>query len=121
MPGWTKETHERTHRMLEAMMRLKAHKNLDSRFNTMIENAYYVCRPPEQAARAKRKERPPVLEYIRHLLFTKLSKASLETVKKQLRKLDWAQHEAYLIKCMLKVQKIKYNQVCLLASLTSTL
>ena len=85
----TVTTHERTHNMLAAMLRLKAHKNLDSRFNNMIENAYYVCRPPEQSARAKRKLREPVHEYIRHLIFTKLSKANLEGVRKQLRKLDW--------------------------------
>jgi regulator of nonsense transcripts 2 len=117
----TLNTHERTHNMLAAMLRLKAHKNLDSRFNNMIENAYYVCRPPEQSARAKRKLRDPVHEYIRHLIFTKLSKASLEGIKKQLRKLDWKVHEPYLVKCMLKVQKMKYNQVYLIASLTAGL
>ena len=54
-------------------------------------------------------------------VFTKLNKQNLEYVKKQLRKLDWKAHEPYLIKCILKVQKVKYNQVYLLASLVSAL
>jgi len=117
----TQATHERTVNLINAMLRIKQHKNLDARYNTMIENAYYVCRPPEQKARAKRKERPPVHDYIRHLIFTKLNKTNLDFVKKQLRKLDWPLHETYVVKSILKVQKIKYNQVYLLASLTSGL
>jgi len=85
----TQATHERTVNLINAMLRIKQHKNLDARYNTMIENAYYVCRPPEQKARAKRKERPAVHDYIRHLIFTKLNKTNLDFVKKQLRKLDW--------------------------------
>jgi hypothetical protein len=55
-----KLTHERTALMINAMLRLKAHKNLDNRYNTMIENAYYTCRPAVQSARAKRKVRDVV-------------------------------------------------------------
>jgi hypothetical protein len=55
-----KLTHERTALMINAMLRLKAHKNLDNRYNTMIENAYYICRPAVQSARAKRKVRDVV-------------------------------------------------------------
>jgi regulator of nonsense transcripts 2 len=65
--------------------------------------------------------REGVHEYIRHLIFTKLTKTNLEFVKKQLRKLDWKAHEGYVVKCLLKVQKMKYNQVYLLASLVSGL
>ena len=56
-----KLTHERTALMINAMLRLKAHKNLDNRYNTMIENAYYICRPAVQSARAKRKVRDIVV------------------------------------------------------------
>ncbi|KAJ1487301.1 armadillo-type protein, partial [Baffinella frigidus] len=65
--------------------------------------------------------RPPMHEYIRYLLFTVLSKATEEEVAMQLRKLPWAECEPYLIKCLLKVQKGKYNQVYLSATLTATL
>ncbi len=36
---------------------------------------------------------------------------TLESVKKQLRKLDWKAMEPYIVKCLLKVHKCKYNQV----------
>ncbi len=37
-------------------MRLKNVKNLDNRQETMVENAYYQCKPPEKSAKSKSKE-----------------------------------------------------------------
>eukprot|EP00293_Proteomonas_sulcata_P005908 CAMPEP_0184325304 /NCGR_PEP_ID=MMETSP1049-20130417/139744_1 /TAXON_ID=77928 /ORGANISM="Proteomonas sulcata, Strain CCMP704" /LENGTH=507 /DNA_ID=CAMNT_0026647327 /DNA_START=12 /DNA_END=1535 /DNA_ORIENTATION=+ len=117
----TQNTHERTKNILATMIRLKNAKNLDNRLDTMLENAYYMCRPPEQSAKSKKKERPAVQEYIRHLFFSRLTKQSLDEVVKQLRKVAWKENEAYIVKCVLKVQKSKYNQVYLFASLVSSL
>jgi len=117
----TKITHERTKAVLATMMRLRAAKNLDARLETMLENAYYVCRPAQQSQRAQKKVRPPLHEYIRYLLFSRLTKATLNEVAQQLRKIPWAECEPYLIKCLLKVQKGKYNQVYLSATLASSL
>jgi regulator of nonsense transcripts 2 len=69
------ETHVRTKNMLEIMMRLKNAKNLDSRLDTMVENAYYYCKPPEKLAV---REKPLTLmqQYINKLIFQDLSKVS---------------------------------------------
>ena len=48
----------RTGNLLDILWRLKKAKNLDARQVTLVENAYYQCRPPERAA-AKRKRRSP--------------------------------------------------------------
>jgi regulator of nonsense transcripts 2 len=40
-------------------MRLKNVKNLDPRHSTLVENAYYLCKPPERSARVA-KVRPPL-------------------------------------------------------------
>ena len=40
-------------------MRLKNVKNLDPRHSTLVENAYYLCKPPERSARIS-KVRPPL-------------------------------------------------------------
>lgn len=40
-------------------MRLKNVKNLDARHSTLVENAYYQCKPPERSARVS-KVRPPL-------------------------------------------------------------
>ncbi|CAH8265308.1 unnamed protein product [Arabidopsis lyrata] len=74
--------------MLDILMRLKNVKNLDPRQSTLVENAYYLCKPPERSARIS-KVRPPLHQYIRKLLFSDLDKDSIANVLKQLRKLPW--------------------------------
>ncbi|PIA46597.1 hypothetical protein AQUCO_01500258v1 [Aquilegia coerulea] len=114
------ETTIRMANMLEILMRLKNVKNLDPRHSTLVENAYYLCKPPERSARVS-KTRPPLHQYIRKLLFTDLDKSSIEHVLRQLRKLPWSECEAYLVKCFMKVHRGKYSQVHLIASLTAGL
>ncbi|XP_022957155.1 regulator of nonsense transcripts UPF2-like [Cucurbita moschata] len=114
------ETTVRMANMLEILMRLKNVKNLDPRHSTLVENAYYLCKPPERSARVS-KVRPPLHQYIRKLLFSDLDKSALENVLRQLRKLPWSECEQYLLKCFMKVHKGKYGQIHLLASLTSGL
>ncbi|XP_077212935.1 regulator of nonsense transcripts UPF2 [Tasmannia lanceolata] len=114
------ETTIRMANMLETLMRLKNVKNLDSRHSTLVENAYYLCKPPERSARVS-KVRPPLHQYIRKLLFSDLDKSSIEHVLRQLRKLPWDECEPYLLKCFMKVHKGKYSQVHLIASLTAGL
>ncbi|GJS43655.1 regulator of nonsense transcripts UPF2 [Tanacetum coccineum] len=41
------DTNVRMANMLEILMRLKNVKNLDPRHSTLVENAYYLCKPPE--------------------------------------------------------------------------
>ena len=77
-------------------MRNKTALHLDSRYATMIENAYYYSNPPESRNEG-RKERPPIHEYIRKLLYKDLSKVTTEKVLRQIRKLDWDDAEVCLI------------------------
>ncbi|OEL33050.1 Regulator of nonsense transcripts UPF2 [Dichanthelium oligosanthes] len=114
------ETTIRMANMLEILMRLKNVKNLDPRHSTLVENAYYLCKPPERSARIS-KVRPPLHQYIRKLLFSDLDKSTVEHVLRQLRKLPWAECQQYLLKCFLKVHKGKYSQVHLIALLTASL
>ncbi|KAL0464063.1 UNVERIFIED_CONTAM: Regulator of nonsense transcripts UPF2 [Sesamum latifolium] len=114
------ETTVRMSNMLEILMRLKNVKNLDPRQSTLVENAYYLCKPPERSARVS-KVRPPLHQYIRKLLFSDLDKSSIEHVLRQLRKLPWNECQPYLLKCFLKVHKGKYGQIHLIASLTAGL
>ena len=58
------DSHRRTKIYLEQMLRKKAAMSLDSRYTTMIENAYYSVAPPE-TSQVDRKERPPMHQYIR--------------------------------------------------------
>ncbi|XP_059456237.1 regulator of nonsense transcripts UPF2 [Corylus avellana] len=114
------ETTIRMANMLEILMRLKNVKNLDPRHSTLVENAYYLCKPPERSARVT-KVRPPLYQYIRKLLFSDLDKTTIEHVLRQLRKFPWSECEPYLLKCFMKVHKGKYGQIHLIASLTAGL
>ncbi|KAH3763773.1 regulator of nonsense transcripts UPF2 [Pelomyxa schiedti] len=112
------ETHVRTKNMLEVMMRLKNVKNLDSRMNTMIENAFYTSVPPERSLHTS-KNRTPMQNYIRFLIFDCLSVKTVKHVLKQMRKLHWDEQEDYMVKCLLNVHKGKFVSIPLLASLIS--
>lgn len=114
------ETSIRMANMLEILMRLKNVKNLDPHHSTLVENAYYLCKPPERSARVT-KVRPPLHQYVRKLLFSDLDKSSAEHVLRQLRKLPWDECEQYILKCFMKVHKGKYSQVHLVALLTAGL
>ncbi|EPS68456.1 hypothetical protein M569_06311, partial [Genlisea aurea] len=114
------ETTVRMSNMLEILMRLKNVKNLDPRQSTLVENAYYLCKPPERSARVS-KVRPPLHQYIRKLVFSDLNKYNIEQVLRQLRKLPWNECRPYLLKSFLKVHKGKFGHIPLIASLTAGL
>ncbi|CAL5026370.1 unnamed protein product [Urochloa decumbens] len=114
------ETTIRMSNMLEILRRLKNVKNLDAHHSTLVENAYYLCKPPERSTRVS-KLRPPLHQYIRRLLFSDLDKSTVRHVLLQLLKLPWAECEQYLVKCFLKVHKGKYSHVHLIALLTAGL
>ena len=113
------ETQGRMESRLEQMNRLKNAKNLDSRHRALIDNAYFQCKPPKSGVRRKR--RPPIREYIRHLIFTVLSESTIRDVLKKLRKLSWEEHENFVVHCMLKANVKLYARVPLVASLCSGL
>ena len=108
------ESHTRMANMLEVFMRLGRVKNLETRQNLLVENAYFQCRPPERSA-LKVKQRSSVHQYIRYLILGLLSQSNVQFVVKQLRKLDWEKEESFVVKCILKVHKNKYSQIKLVA------
>lgn len=116
------DSHQRTKVYLETMMRKKLALNIDSRYVTMIENAFYYCNPPEQE-KAIHKQRPPLHQYVRKLLFKDLNKLTVEKVLKQLRKLNWhdPNESDYAIKCLSGAWNVKYNNIHCLANLLAGL
>eukprot|EP01117_Protostelium_nocturnum_P001120 TRINITY_DN1143_c0_g1_i1.p1 TRINITY_DN1143_c0_g1~~TRINITY_DN1143_c0_g1_i1.p1 ORF type:complete len:817 (-),score=337.06 TRINITY_DN1143_c0_g1_i1:924-3374(-) len=117
------ETHVRTKNLLEIMMRLKNAQNLPNRLDTMVENAYYQCIPPErQVKKDVVSSLSPLQLYIRKLIYQDLNKNTTKPIMKQLRKINWnAENEDYVLDCLLKLHKGKYNNVHLIASLIAGL
>ncbi|KAK3289206.1 Regulator of nonsense transcripts upf2 [Cymbomonas tetramitiformis] len=114
------ETSVRAGNMLDILWRLRKAKNLSAAQSTLVENAYYQCKPPERSA-VRIKQRTPMQEYIRHLLYIKLSRTTIEKVLRQLRKLPWPECEDYIMRCVLKVCKARYSQLSLCASIAAGL
>ncbi|KAK3800761.1 hypothetical protein RRG08_003165 [Elysia crispata] len=112
------DSHYRTKIYLEVMMRKRSAMTLETRYEAMIENAFYYSNPPEVQA-AVRKERPPMHEYIRKLLYKDLSKVTVEKVLRQMRKMKWDDPEIafYATKCLTAVWNIKYNSIHCAANL----
>jgi regulator of nonsense transcripts 2 len=105
------------------MMRKKAVMALDSRYVTMIENAYYYVDPPEASPSQLRKERPPIHDYIRKLLYQDLCKPTTDKILRQMRKLNWDDPEilAYVVKCLTNVWNVRYLNIGCVASLLAGL
>ncbi|KNC84294.1 hypothetical protein SARC_03495 [Sphaeroforma arctica JP610] len=116
------ESHARTAKYLEIMMRKRAAQRMDAQHVSAIENAFYICNPPP-STRKVRKDRPSVQLYIRHLLYTKLNKSTCIYVTKQIRKLPWGNPEVrnYAIKCLSKPWKCKHGSVRQLAAVVDGL
>lgn len=116
------DAHQRTKVYLEQMMRKKAVQALDSRYTTMIENAFYYCNPPE-ASTSVCVVRPPLHEYIRKLLYKDLAKTNTEKILRQMRKLDWEDPEvsAYATKCLVAIWNVKYYNIRCMANLLAGL
>lgn len=118
----SQDSHHRTKIYLDVMMRKKSALHLESRYTTMIENAFYFSNPPEVQQMAW-KVRPPMHEYIRKLLYKDLSKTTTEKVLRQLRKLKWDDHEIafYATKCLIAVWNLRYNSIHCAANLLAGL
>ncbi|KAI9597993.1 armadillo-type protein [Syncephalis fuscata] len=118
----TPATHARTNTMLEIVMKKKQALPLDARLTMMIENAYYQCNPPEAVAREE-KERTPIEQYARKLIYIDLGPRIVEKVLRSLRKFDWDDPEivTMMVRLLTKPWKIQYSQLHLLAVLASGL
>ncbi|XP_069694080.1 regulator of nonsense transcripts 2-like isoform X2 [Periplaneta americana] len=116
------DSHQRTKVYLEQMMRKKSVTALDSRYVTMIENAFYYVDPPDTAPFVK-KERPPMHEFIRKILYQELMKANTDKVLRLMRKLDWENSDLaeYAVKCLTMAHNVKYYNIRCLASLLAGL
>ncbi|CAK4649662.1 hypothetical protein LEN26_011042 [Aphanomyces euteiches] len=112
----SKFTHVRTAQCLEIMMRLKAAKHLDPLSDTLVQNAYYMCKPPERVARVKAPH-DPIYLFMLHLLYTDLNHENVGKVVRICRKFDWDDPRTmnWFIKAALKVtmsQVLQMSLVC---------
>lgn len=117
-----KESRLRTNVYLEQMMRLKTVNAFDPRHTALIENSYYLIKPPEGGKMEKR-IRTPIQRYIRHLIFEELNKSNVDKIIKLMRSLNWDDKEMndYAVRCLSKAYNLRYHIIRCLADLVSGL
>lgn len=100
------------------MRRKQGTSHLDNRQNVMLENAFYMCNPPERVAREV-VQLSPIQSFIQHLLHDVLSKRTLDKVTKLLRKLHWEENETfeYLLISFTQIWEIRYSNIPFVAAL----
>lgn len=118
------KTPESSHQMrliLEQMMRKKMLLSVDSKYVTMIENAYYFTNPPEITRHVI--EEPPIQTYIRYLLYDCLNRSTIDLVLKKIRKLNWNDRKLtkFTINCLIEAYNVKFYNIRYLAALLAAL
>ncbi|XP_065910313.1 regulator of nonsense transcripts 2-like isoform X2 [Dysidea avara] len=116
------DSHPRAKTLLEIIVRKKDKLHLDGRQIGMIENALYYTNPPA-VTRVVRKQRPPLQEYLRKLLYRDLNRANTEKILKLVRKFPWTNAEIfqYGVHCFTNIWKVKFNNIDCVANLLAGL
>ncbi|ADV23037.1 hypothetical protein I315_04869 [Cryptococcus gattii Ru294] len=111
-------TAEVAKRMVELMRKKQANMHLDQRHQLMLENAFYMCNPPERVVREV-VQLTPMQSFIRHLLDEVLMKRTRDKVLKLLRKLHWEHPEVYdfILSAFTNVWEVKFGNIPQLADL----
>lgn len=116
------ETSPRMASFLETLSRKKTVQHLGQQERMVIENAIYYVDPPPRPA-IQQKERTPMEQYIRRLIYLDMNKRNYTKVLKTIRKLHWEEQEVIdiLERVFSKPVKVKYGSIHLLAILISAL
>ncbi|KZW00324.1 ARM repeat-containing protein [Exidia glandulosa HHB12029] len=117
------DTKERMTQMFEAMKRKQSMQHMDTRYQVLLENAFYQCNPPERSPREE-KQRSPMEMFLRHVMFDMLSRRTIDKVLRLMRRLPWDDPEVRapqvlrLVRAIfVKPWKIKYGNISLMAML----
>ncbi|CAI7659534.1 unnamed protein product [Penicillium bialowiezense] len=116
------ESSPRMASFLETLSRKKAVQHLAQQERMVIENAIYYVDPPPRPA-IQQKERTPMEQYIRRLIYLDMNKRNYTKILKSIRKLHWEEREVVEIleRVFSKPVKVKYGSIHLLAILVSAL
>ena len=97
------DTSQRMVNMMKIMIKLQAAKNLESRQSELILAAQSTMYGSHRSI--QRKQRTPIQEYIRYLIYSQLSKHSVSFVCGKLKKLNWRLNGPYVKKIILAASR----------------
>lgn len=107
---------------LDTLQRKKGAQHLGQQERMLIENAMYYVNPPQRAA-IQQKERSPISQFIRKLIYLDMNKRNNLKIIKQIRKLHWEDQEVFdvLERVFSKPGKVKYSNIHILAIIAAAL
>jgi regulator of nonsense transcripts 2 len=116
------ETSPRMASFLETLQRKKGAQMIGQQERMLIENAVYYVNPPERAA-IEQKERTPIEQFLRKIMYQDLTRRTLDKTIKQVRKMHWEEEDIVnlLHKVFAKPGKMKYSNIHLLAVMLGTI
>lgn len=115
-------THIKMSNILETLWRLKSVRNLEARHNALIETAFFAVRLSPGSKAHKKKSRPPLHEYIRHLIYYRLDSTNISWTHSQLLKLHWTDElECYVAKKFVKISRARFSTIPYVAALIGSL
>jgi regulator of nonsense transcripts 2 len=116
------ETSPRMASFLETLGRKKTVQHIGQQERMVIENAIYYVDPPPRPA-IQQKDRTPMEQYIRRLIYLDMNKRNYTKILKAIRKLHWEEQEVVdiLERVFSKPVKVKYGSIHLLAILVSAM
>lgn len=114
------ESHRRLLNLFDVINKKKT-QGMDISQIVLLENAMYMSNPPESVPLGK-PPKPPRLQYILRLLRCDLEPANADFVFKQIRKCPWQDPacQEELMRAFVKVWRVKYSNIGLLASMVGT-
>uniref|UniRef100_A0A914ZPX4 MIF4G domain-containing protein n=2 Tax=Parascaris univalens TaxID=6257 RepID=A0A914ZPX4_PARUN len=114
------DSHGKVKILLEVMLKKRDRIN-DPRQQMLIDNAYYTCIPPENV-QSVAPRRPPLHDFIRHLIVS-LTRFRAELTVRCLRKIDWSDPEIaeYALCCLSSPSLPKFGNIPYLASVIAIL
>ncbi|KAI1431578.1 MIF4G domain-containing protein [Xylaria sp. CBS 124048] len=116
------DTSPRMATFLETLQRKKSVQHIVQPERMLIENAIYYVDPPERAS-IQQKERTPIEQFIRKLIYVDMTKRNYTKILKHIRRLHWEEPEvvAILTKVFTRPAKVKYGSIHILAILLSAI
>jgi len=119
--GAGQETRKRISDLLDLVVKMKNAANIEERLDLMIDNAVITAKPPPKQKRVV-VTRPPLHEYIMHLIYVKLGKPKgVEHAERQMRKLPWGEVLGFVVEVMTDCTRLKYNHIASVAKLLTRL
>ncbi|KAL3318456.1 Regulator of nonsense transcripts upf2 [Cichlidogyrus casuarinus] len=116
-------TARRTKILLEILVRKKRASRLDPRYEQMIDSAYVYCNPQTNVRRMIPEVIPPLELFLRRILWKDLTKESLTTTLRVVRKLNWKDRATLDlgIKMFTEAWQLAFHKIEFLASILSGL